>query len=76
MTREDAMRFIRECGAVLESAKGSRPSFAEAVAGEAVSGSWWSHPRSHEIFALTRTIRESENVLVCRLLDGKVSYVH
>ena len=76
MTRRDALQFIREHGAVLESAKGPCPSFVEAVAGETISGSWWSHPRSHEIFALTRMIRESDDVLVCRLVDGKVTYVH
>ncbi|MCZ6543082.1 MAG: hypothetical protein O6768_05410 [Planctomycetota bacterium] len=29
-----------------------------------------------EIFKLTRTIRSSENILVCRLVQGKVTYVH
>ncbi len=76
MNRKDALQFIREHGAVLESAKGPCPSFVEAVAGEAISGSWWAHPRSHEIFALTRTIREADDVLVCRLVDGKITYLH
>jgi hypothetical protein len=33
-------------------------------------------PERHEIFAVTRAIRESDNVLVCRLLEGKVTFVH
>jgi len=41
-----------------------------------VRGGWWSHPKSHEIFAVTRAIRASDNVLVCRLLKGKVTFVH
>ena len=76
MTHRDALQFIRDHGAVLESASGPCPSFVEAVAGEAISGNWWLHPRSHEIFALTRKIRESDQVLICRLVDGKITYVH
>ena len=76
MTRREALEFVQTHGVVLESAKGSRPSFVEAVAEEKISGNWWSHPRSHEIFALTRIVRESEDVLVCRLVDGKITYVH
>ncbi len=29
-----------------------------------------------EIFVLTRTIRSSDTILVCRLVQGKVTYVH
>ncbi len=29
-----------------------------------------------EIFVLTRTIRSAEGILVCRLVEGKVTYVH
>ena len=41
-----------------------------AVAGERGRGNWWSHPMSHQIFALTRLLRDSADVLVCRLVDG------
>ena len=30
----------------------------------------------HEIFLLTRKIRSSAGILVCRLVGGKVTYVH
>ena len=39
-------------------------------------GGWWSHPKGREIFRLTRAIRESPEVLVCRVVGGKVTYVH
>ena len=39
-------------------------------------GSWWAHPKGHEIFRLSRAIRGSADVLVCRLVDGKITYVH
>ena len=76
MTGGDALEFVREHGAVLESASGPCPIFVEAVAGETIAGNWWSHPRSHQIFALTRVIRDSDDVLICRLLGGKITYVH
>jgi hypothetical protein len=31
---------------------------------------------SHEIFAVTRAVRESDDVLVCRLIKGKITFVH
>ena len=39
-------------------------------------GGWWSHPKGNEIFLLSRAIRESPEVLVCRIVGGKVTYVH
>src|SRR5712691_2943132 len=76
MTSGQALAFIRQHGVVLEAAHGPAPSLAEVIAGEPVRGSWWSHPKSHEIFAVTRAIRDSDDVLVCRLIRGKVTFVH
>jgi hypothetical protein len=76
MTSRQALAFIRKHGVVLESAQGPVPSLAEAIAGAPVRGRWWCHPKSHEIFAVTRAIRASDDVLVCRLLKGKVTFVH
>jgi hypothetical protein len=36
-------------------------------------GSWWGHAKGHEIFWLTRAVRDSGDVLVCRLVGGKVT---
>ena len=76
MTARQALVFVRKHGVVLESASGPVPSLAAAIAGEAIRGSWWSHRRSHEIFELTRRVRESGDVLVCRVVQGKITYVH
>ncbi len=76
MTPRQAIVFVRKHGVVLESANGPVPSLAAAIAGEPIRGSWWSHPRSHEIFELTRAVRDSDDVLVCRLVGGKITYVH
>jgi hypothetical protein len=73
MTSRRALAFIRKHGVVLESARGPVPSLAEVIAGEPLR---WSHPKSHEIFAVTRAVRESDDVLVCRLIKGKITFVH
>lgn len=70
------MQFIRRHGIVTESARGLVPSLAEAVVGSPIRGSWWSHPRAGEIFQLSRAVREHPDVLVCRLVRGKVTFVH
>ena len=76
MTSHQALAFVRKHGVVLEAAKGAVPSLAEVIAGEPIRGSWWSHPKSHEIFSVTRAIGDSDDVLVCRLIKGKVTFVH
>ena len=77
MNTADALRFVEEHGVVLESARHSRvPSLAEAVAGGPIHGSWWSHPKGRAIFAATRALREAPDVLVCRVVDGKISFAH
>src|SRR5262249_46477566 len=40
-----------------------------------IRGNWWAHPEGKSIFRATRLIRSSERVLVCRLVEGKVTYV-
>jgi len=76
MTLRQALAFIREHGVVLEAARGPAPSLAAFIAGEPVRGSWWSHPRGREIFALTRAVRGRDDVLVCRFIAGKITFVH
>src|SRR5262249_22122437 len=76
MTARQALAFVKKHGVVLESARGPVPSLAEAVAGRPIRGGWWAHPKGQEIFALTRAIRDSGAALVCRLVDGKITYVH
>ena len=77
MTVTDALGFVERHGVVLESARHAKiPSLAEAIAGEPIRGSWWSNANGKAIFRLTRAVRESDDVLVCRLIEGKVSFAH
>ena len=75
-TPADAIAFVERHGVVLESARGPVPNLAEAISGEPIRGSWWGHPKGHAIHMLTSGVRDSTEVLVCRLVDGKVTFVH
>jgi len=76
MTRKQALSFVKTNGVVLESGHGDAANLAEAVAGGPIRGSWWAHPKGHDIFQCSRAVRESPDVLVCRLVGGKVTYIH
>ena len=72
-----ALAFVARHGVVCEAVRrGAVPSLAAAIAGETLRGNWWSHPRSRDIFAITRAVRDAPEVLVCRLVDGKITFVH
>jgi hypothetical protein len=45
-------------------------------AGEAVARSWWGHPKSHAMFHAATELGEHEDVLVEKLVAGKVTFVH
>ena len=72
----DPIQFVNQHGVVLEGARGPRPNIAEAVAGEPIRGNWWGHKKGREIFRATRAVRDSDDVLVCRLVGGRITYVH
>jgi hypothetical protein len=76
MTAQEALAFVKTNGIVLESARSRAPSLAAAIAGEPIRGSWWRHRTASQIFRCSRAVRDSKEVLVCRLLRGKVTYVH
>jgi hypothetical protein len=76
MTHEEAASFVREHGVVLASAKGPVPNLAEAIAGEPIRGSWWAHPKSHAIYAILQETQDDPDILVCRAVMGKITFVH
>jgi hypothetical protein len=76
MSPKQALAFVRRHGVVLQAARGPVPSLAEAVAGERIRGSWWGHPKSQTIFSAAEAICDRPDVLVCKLVEGKVTYVH
>jgi len=76
MNAAQALAFVELHGVVLASARGPVPTLTEAIVGAPIKGSWWSHPEGKRIFAVLGEVQEHEDVLVCRLLAGKLTLVH
>jgi hypothetical protein len=76
MNADAAMAFVRRHGIVLVSAKGPAPRLTEAIAGEPIKGSWWGHSKGHQIFAILQKLEDSPDILVCRFIAGRVTFVH
>ena len=76
MTAGEALAFVRTHGIVLASARGPVPRLAEAIVGAPIKGSWWAHPDSHRIYAIFEQLADSPDLLICRLVEGKVTFVH
>jgi hypothetical protein len=74
--QKEALAFVERHGIVLQAARGPVPNLAEAIVGGPIRGSWWGHPKAKEIFRTAEAICESPNILVCKLVDGKITYVH
>ena len=52
------------------------PNVVTLVAGEKISGSWWSHKAAHRIFAVSELLEDHKDVLVMKLVSNKVTFVH
>ena len=76
MHLKQARDFINRYGVVLQSARGPVPNLAEVIAGEPIRGSWWGHPKGKEIFRTLQAVCESPDILVCKLIEGKITLVH
>src|SRR2546428_1284189 len=76
LNSKEALAFIKRHGVVLQSARGPVPSLAEAIVGGPIRGSWWGHPKGKEIFHAAQAVCESPDVLECKLIEGRITYVH
>jgi hypothetical protein len=52
------------------------PSFTGLAVGAPFRGSWWAHPRTHEIYDLMQCFHDGAGALSVKLVDGKLTYVH
>jgi len=66
---------LQSSGLLLES-DAALPSVASLVAQEPIRGSWWGHPRGHAIFQANEQLAAHPDVVACKLVSGKVTYVH
>ena len=72
---QEVLKTLKSTGVLLLSDK-LLPSVTTIVAGEPVTGSWWSHPRSHQIYAVASRLGDSGDVTTVKLVLGKVTFVH
>lgn len=61
---------------VLLASDAKLPSVAGLVARAPLRGSWWAHPQSHEIFGVASRLGSRPDVLMPRLIGGKVTFLH
>jgi len=52
------------------------PSVSTIITGSPLHSSWWSHPLAHAIFQVNGELEDHRDVLVTKLIAGKVTFVH
>ena len=72
---EHVFRELKNWGLLLESDP-KLPSVCGIIAGEPMKGSWWSHPMAQTIFQVNERLDDHPDVLIAKLLAGKVTFVH
>jgi len=70
-----ALKQLEHSGILLES-DARLPSVVTIVTGGPVRGSWWGHPQGHEVYAVCKRLVSHSDVIVTKLVSGKVTYVH
>jgi len=69
------LKELKHFGLLLESDK-FLPSVVGIITGEKIPGSWWSHKKGHEIFNILGELSEKDDVLLTKLISGKVTFIH
>ena len=69
-TAAEALQLLREAQVVTSGA------LIREITGEKVRGSWWSHPKGQLIFRIEEDLADSEEVLVTKLVGGKIGRAH
>ena len=67
--------MLESYGVLLESDP-KLPSVCAIIAGSPIKGSWWGHAQGHAIFRINRQLAGHPDVLVAKLVSGKVTFVH
>lgn len=72
---EKVFAHLQEDGLLLLS-DADLPSVSRLIAGEAVRGSWWSDKHAQTIFTVSEMLEDHKDVLIMKLISGKVTFVH
>ena len=68
-------RQLAKFGFLLESDP-KLPSVCTLITGEPLKSSWWSHPMAQIIFQVNEQLEDHQDVLITKLVSGKVTFVH
>ena len=52
------------------------PSLCGITVGQRVRGSWWAHPGAQKIFSAYGALEDHPDVLIVKLVSGKLTYIH
>lgn len=52
------------------------PNLTHLITEERVRGSWWSHKLAHTIFDIAEMLDHHPDVMIMKLISGKVTFVH
>ncbi len=72
---QHVLELIQDYGFLLESDT-KLPSVASSIADEPIRGSWWGHPQGHTIYTVCNRLSELPDLLITKLVSGKITYVH
>jgi len=72
----DPIEFVETHGVVLEAGRGSASNPSRSHSRRADSRQLVGTQKGRAIFRATRIVRDCDQVLVCRLVGGKITYVH
>ena len=77
-TVDELARFVARHKVVTEAARCRVPSLVHLMAPPPPlpRGSWWSWPGANRIYNRLVALRQRDELMVCRLVRGKITYVH
>jgi hypothetical protein len=75
MTFEDLLGRLQEFDLLLD-ADPKFPSVTGFVAGDTGGRSWWTHPQAKQMYRLCCALGDHPDVLVVKLVSGKVTSIH
>src|ERR1700691_5380765 len=52
------------------------PNVTALLAGETVRGSWWAHPKAHQMYRVSSQLRAHHDVLAIKLVSGKITFIN
>jgi hypothetical protein len=72
---DQAFGQLKKIGFILQS-DSSMPSVTVTVTGKELKGSWWASKDAQTIFEVGEMLADHPDVLVMKLIAGKVTFVH